>query len=217
MYTTHGPSDRSMHGNGVHEQEAAWRAQRGSSVTSEGITAKIKRNKFYKTTLCTFGPAACKWGSKCHFAHSEDELVPKPDLSNTKLCPAFVQAGTCSAGRECPFAHDPGSLRKGAQRPPASVDNGSAERLLSGLQHLDTLELLVHGSFSGEGISFSSHSMAVCKLPPDDPCRAPLAFLDEPPMPRFLENAGLCLELRPRPSPRPLAGNEPSQPAAVWL
>mmetsp|Transcript_134576 Transcript_134576/g.375063 ORF Transcript_134576/g.375063 Transcript_134576/m.375063 type:complete len:192 (+) Transcript_134576:63-638(+) len=179
-----------MRGYGKQERRIALRSQRGGEVTSKALAAKIKRNMFYKTELCMFGPAVCIWGSKCAFAHSTDELLPKPDLKNTKLCQAFAQAGSCSAGRECPFAHSPGVLRKGVQRAPASIDIGSAGKPPSGshdsLLPQDTLEITVYSWFSGEEGSFRGMSL--------DPVPTLMPVPNELPMPRFLEDARLSPE-----------------------
>ena len=60
-----------------------------------------------KTQLCSAfqETGECAYGAKCHFAHSQDELQDKPDLTATSLCKYFAKKGTCSAGSECKFAH----------------------------------------------------------------------------------------------------------------
>mmetsp|Transcript_111062 Transcript_111062/g.254637 ORF Transcript_111062/g.254637 Transcript_111062/m.254637 type:complete len:202 (-) Transcript_111062:14-619(-) len=65
----------------------------------------------YKTVLCQrFLAGRCPDGADCQFAHGEQELRPKPDLSKTSLCPELVRTGQCSQGVNCSFAHGPDEL-----------------------------------------------------------------------------------------------------------
>jgi len=86
------------------------------------IVKAKRRNIFFKTRMCNRFPN-CSWGSKCGFAHSEAELQPHPDLRLTKPCPAFLRAGTCSAGAECTFAH----VRQGEPRNRAQGTEGRSD------------------------------------------------------------------------------------------
>ncbi|KAL3680335.1 hypothetical protein R1sor_023291 [Riccia sorocarpa] len=97
----------------------------------------------YKTVLCRFFGTSegCGWGNKCHFAHSEEELLAGqqklkiagekvegalssktvqicPELGEqgvknfkTKLCMHHEKMGTCPHGGKCKFAHGEGELR----------------------------------------------------------------------------------------------------------
>ncbi|KAG6546601.1 hypothetical protein Mapa_011790 [Marchantia paleacea] len=96
----------------------------------------------YKTVLCRFFGTSdgCGWGNKCHFAHSEEELMAGqqklktagekiegltskgvqllPDAGDqgvknfkTKLCMHHEKMGTCPHGGKCKFAHGEGELR----------------------------------------------------------------------------------------------------------
>ncbi|KAL2612734.1 hypothetical protein R1flu_024426 [Riccia fluitans] len=97
----------------------------------------------YKTVLCRFFGTSegCGWGNKCHFAHSEEELLAGqqklkiagekiegtlssktvqicPDLGEqgvknfkTKLCMHHEKMGTCPHGGKCKFAHGEAELR----------------------------------------------------------------------------------------------------------
>ncbi len=61
-------------------------------------------HNFYKTKLCPyFFVGKCRKGTKCSFAHSNDEIRQQPNLKKTKLCKAF-QMGKCT-NADCPFAH----------------------------------------------------------------------------------------------------------------
>jgi len=49
---------------------------------------------------------------RCNFAHSEEELQPRPDLKKTRLC-KFWQQGKCPYERDCKFAHGEDELQDG--------------------------------------------------------------------------------------------------------
>jgi hypothetical protein len=89
----------------------------------------------YKTVMCRFYTSSegCGWGSKCHFAHSEEELMSADRIDSseyrigasqgdingdqllknfkTKLCTHNEKTGKCPHGSKCTFAHGPGELR----------------------------------------------------------------------------------------------------------
>ena len=50
-------------------------------------------------------------GMNCNYAHSENELREKPNLSKTKLCEEYATTGTCTKGEICLFAHGELELR----------------------------------------------------------------------------------------------------------
>jgi len=69
------------------------------------------RNKFYKIKMCHFAATgACKKPHNCSFAHTLEELLPMPDLRNTKTCPNMLSDGTCE-DQHCRFAHAKDELR----------------------------------------------------------------------------------------------------------
>ncbi|KDO19641.1 hypothetical protein SPRG_14542 [Saprolegnia parasitica CBS 223.65] len=68
------------------------------------------RNTLYKTELCKHftETGTCRYGSKCQFAHGEDELrgvLRHPKYKTTK-CKAFLATGKCMYGGRCRFIHD---------------------------------------------------------------------------------------------------------------
>jgi len=68
------------------------------------------REHFRKTKLCVFNRKnRCEMGASCPFAHSNQELLPAPDLAKTKLCCNFFR-GRCFDTR-CKFAHGLKELR----------------------------------------------------------------------------------------------------------
>merc|ERR1719502_2658966 len=67
--------------------------------------------QFSKTEMCKFYLLGiCNKGSACVFAHSENELKSRPDLSCTRLCRVFLQTGQCNDPKCC-FAHSKDQLR----------------------------------------------------------------------------------------------------------
>ncbi|KAF0687433.1 Aste57867_20832 [Aphanomyces stellatus] len=68
------------------------------------------RNTLYKTELCKHftETGTCRYGTKCQFAHGEDELrgvLRHPKYKTTK-CKAFLSTGKCMYGSRCRFIHD---------------------------------------------------------------------------------------------------------------
>mmetsp|Transcript_56708 Transcript_56708/g.147708 ORF Transcript_56708/g.147708 Transcript_56708/m.147708 type:complete len:228 (-) Transcript_56708:99-782(-) len=85
----------------------AFRANTAHAIVENGGTD----GKLKKTRLCyyRFGNQ-CKYGPRCCFAHSEEELRTPPDFHKTKMCTFFAQ-GFCKVGSACRFAHGTGDLR----------------------------------------------------------------------------------------------------------
>eukprot|EP00922_Rhytidocystis_sp_ex-Travisia-forbesii_P042506 GHVS01063456.1.p1 GENE.GHVS01063456.1~~GHVS01063456.1.p1 ORF type:complete len:477 (+),score=56.92 GHVS01063456.1:53-1483(+) len=67
--------------------------------------------QYYKTKLCpTLQSGGCARGNSCIFAHSEEELLPTPNLHKTRLC-RYAQAGVPCEIPQCSFAHRKEELR----------------------------------------------------------------------------------------------------------
>ena len=64
----------------------------------------------YKTELCRqfSSSGACKYGSKCQFAHGKEELrdTLRHPKYKTELCRTFHSTGFCNYGSRCHFLHD---------------------------------------------------------------------------------------------------------------
>lgn len=73
-----------------------------------------KRFRLFKTEICrTFEETgSCKYGSKCQFAHSQEELrpIPRHPRYKTEVCRTFWEQGTCPYGKRCCFIHNEHSL-----------------------------------------------------------------------------------------------------------
>lgn len=69
-----------------------------------------KRARLYKTEICrTFEETgACRYGARCQFAHTPDELRPTPrhPRYKTEVCRTYWELGTCPYGKRCCFIHD---------------------------------------------------------------------------------------------------------------
>lgn len=106
----------------------------------------------YKTVMCRFFASSegCGWGTKCHFAHSEEELIGAERIDGqlmfaggsqsddgsdqsiknfkTKLCTHHEKTGKCPHGAKCTFAHGMIELRGALSsaaiciRPPIGID-----------------------------------------------------------------------------------------------
>lgn len=74
-----------------------------------GRLPQTARNNLYKTELCKHFTenGACRYGSKCQFAHGMDELrgVLRHPKYKTTRCKAFIQTGKCMYGARCRFIH----------------------------------------------------------------------------------------------------------------
>mmetsp|Transcript_47222 Transcript_47222/g.137375 ORF Transcript_47222/g.137375 Transcript_47222/m.137375 type:complete len:225 (-) Transcript_47222:87-761(-) len=66
--------------------------------------------KFKKTMLCRFFPKCAK-GGECSYAHSMDELRPRPNFTKTRLCTGFFRGRCPLAADDCLFAHGRSDLR----------------------------------------------------------------------------------------------------------
>merc|ERR1712151_656206 len=67
-----------------------------------------------KTKICPVikqGMKRCPKGDRCNFAHSNEELRSKPNLSKTKMCPNITKTGHCEMGDQCNYAHSELELR----------------------------------------------------------------------------------------------------------
>lgn len=66
-------------------------------------------NPLYKTELCRSWEetGTCRYGAKCQFAHSREELHPvhRHPKYKTELCRTFSNTGTCPYGTRCRFIH----------------------------------------------------------------------------------------------------------------
>ncbi|KAG7671022.1 hypothetical protein Ndes2437B_g04666 [Nannochloris sp. 'desiccata'] len=86
-----------------------------SSPTSNG-SGRVgpNANPLYKTELCRsweeFG--SCRYGIKCQFAHSREELRPvnRHPKYKTEVCRTFATTGTCPYGTRCRFIHQSAAL-----------------------------------------------------------------------------------------------------------
>lgn len=74
-----------------------------------GRLPQTARNNLYKTELCKhfMDTGACRYGSKCQFAHGEHELrgVLRHPKYKTTRCKAFMTTGRCVYGNRCRFIH----------------------------------------------------------------------------------------------------------------
>ena len=114
--------------NGGHSGQPgpAGRPSEASEAGSGGQSGRFDtHNPLYKTELCRsyeeFGQ--CRYGNKCQFAHSLEELrhVQRHPKYKTEVCKTFATTGTCPYGTRCRFIHQTRTL---AQLQTAKAESG---------------------------------------------------------------------------------------------
>ncbi|KAG1703299.1 hypothetical protein DVH05_008208 [Phytophthora capsici] len=92
-----------------------------------GRLPQTARNNLYKTELCKHFTenGSCRYGSKCQFAHGEDELrgVLRHPKYKTTRCKAYLSTGKCMYGSRCRFIH----TRHPGEEDQRFVDFGSSD------------------------------------------------------------------------------------------
>ncbi|PLW07620.1 hypothetical protein PCANC_27781 [Puccinia coronata f. sp. avenae] len=75
----------------------------------DGPSPTNKKTNLYKTELCRSWEekGTCRYGSKCQFAHGQDELknVSRHPKFKTEICRTFWLHGSCPYGKRCCFLH----------------------------------------------------------------------------------------------------------------
>lgn len=81
-----------------------------SSTTPILPEEELQPQSLYKTELCRSfeETGACRYGSKCQFAHGREELRPvaRHPKYKTEICKTFHSIGTCPYGKRCRFIHN---------------------------------------------------------------------------------------------------------------
>merc|ERR1712000_184849 len=87
------------------EQDFSNASNNPESLSASGAV----QSSLYKTELCRSfeETGACRYGSKCQFAHGKDELRPvaRHPKYKTEVCKTFYTVGTCPYGKRCRFIH----------------------------------------------------------------------------------------------------------------
>ncbi|KAF5356020.1 hypothetical protein D9756_004204 [Leucocoprinus leucothites] len=80
-----------------------------TSSGQSGPSANNRKLGLYKTELCRSWEekGTCRYGTKCQFAHGEDELrkVSRHPKYKTEICRTFWVSGSCPYGKRCCFIH----------------------------------------------------------------------------------------------------------------
>lgn len=67
--------------------------------------------QLFKTEICKFFlEGRCESGEACSYAHEEEEVRNKPDLTRTSMCRNLIRDGACN-NKRCRFAHSEEELR----------------------------------------------------------------------------------------------------------
>jgi hypothetical protein len=105
------------------------------SQNGSGPSANNRKLGLYKTELCRSWEekGTCRYGTKCQFAHGEDELriVSRHPKYKTEICRTFWVSGACPYGKRCCFIHTElpvSGVTPGADGPPPPSGNGNRER-----------------------------------------------------------------------------------------
>lgn len=104
-----------------------------------------------RTRLCRYyAKGCCNKGVACPFAHGQQELVERPDLTKTSMCRAWRTGLSCAYGDECLFAHGSQELRvvrsDGSARPLAP--NSQRAGFCPGGWHGDKVRASISGRTS---------------------------------------------------------------------
>lgn len=82
---------------------------RSSHLRTNSADDDEKKMGLYKTELCRSWEetGACRYGNKCQFAHSREELrvIDRHPKYKTEMCKTFWEKGTCPYGKRCCFIH----------------------------------------------------------------------------------------------------------------
>lgn len=89
---------------------AAAAAAAALSRRNSEIEQELQQQSLYKTELCRSWAetGACRYGTKCQFAHGVEELRPvmRHPKYKTEICRTFHTLGTCPYGTRCRFIHN---------------------------------------------------------------------------------------------------------------
>ncbi|QPG73399.1 hypothetical protein FOA43_000709 [Brettanomyces nanus] len=103
----HSHQDHSRNGRSKGHKLAGFQ-DIGNSKTNNHFSKK-RDNMLYKTEMCVQFQkhGFCPYGSKCQFAHGEQELkrIRRCDNWKTKPCVNWMRTGTCRYGKRCCFKH----------------------------------------------------------------------------------------------------------------
>lgn len=95
-------------GGGQGQGQAARAAAKRPTAPAE---AAVDVTPLYKTKLCNFYVYGARTkGSRCPFAHGNQDLWPSPDFEKTSVCPTMLNEGVCDKPN-CRYAHAAEELR----------------------------------------------------------------------------------------------------------
>ncbi|KAJ3129100.1 hypothetical protein HK101_005296, partial [Irineochytrium annulatum] len=81
----------------------------GAGTDGKKTDKEQRKMSLYKTELCRSWEETgqCRYGLKCQFAHSRDELriVDRHPKYKTQMCKTFWEKGSCPYGKRCCFIH----------------------------------------------------------------------------------------------------------------
>jgi Zinc finger C-x8-C-x5-C-x3-H type (and similar) len=107
----HAPVNSTQHGcykQNPHKSNAYYSGQKKPQTSHAQYQSEDEVK--YKTEMCKNlrETGSCKFGSKCKFAHSEDEIRNKTHINlhyRSKKCSQFFEHGYCPYGTRCQYLH----------------------------------------------------------------------------------------------------------------
>ncbi|KAJ3118556.1 hypothetical protein HDU96_000508 [Phlyctochytrium bullatum] len=124
-------SARKSSGN-IHATSPPREAEEGPSKEpgAKKVDKEQKKVNLYKTELCRSWEETgdCRYGAKCQFAHSMEELrvVERHPKYKTQMCKTFWEKGTCPYGKRCCFIHTTSTLNAAAAAAAAAAAGGTS-------------------------------------------------------------------------------------------
>ncbi|POW15667.1 hypothetical protein PSTT_01960 [Puccinia striiformis] len=137
------------------------------SAGDDGPSPANKKTNLYKTELCRSWEekGTCRYGSKCQFAHGQEELkgVSRHPKFKTEICRTFWLHGSCPYGKRCCFLH---TTATDAGVPAVSSNNDSTEGTKTGRNAHDPptsrlQQRLSSGTSSANGTSDKSFGVSL--------------------------------------------------------
>ncbi|KZT23744.1 hypothetical protein NEOLEDRAFT_1179745 [Neolentinus lepideus HHB14362 ss-1] len=143
-----------------------------TASNANGPSANNRKLGLYKTELCRSWEekGTCRYGTKCQFAHGEDEIrkVPRHPKYKTEICRTFWVSGSCPYGKRCCFIHT--ELPAGGtapEGPPPPTNTGGRDRSNSDPNDASTSLLArISAKRSQEDAISSPTSMPMTGRPP---------------------------------------------------
>lgn len=128
-------------GRSKSSRQSSRRQEKGTNQETP-TTQAFAKSTLYKTEICRSWEETgnCRYGNKCQFAHSTDEVRPvdRHPKYKTEMCRTFWEKGACPYGKRCCFIHTDKDLFEkkngiGAAPPNLSAAISPSKHTMSGI------------------------------------------------------------------------------------